>query len=114
MVYKLIKTEGIKARNDELRVRAVSLPTGKYAVILADPPWQYSNSGFNESAESQYPTMPTDKIFIDDHAPNLFIRLAYASAIGIMSVAWNWPSAPLRHSVSPKPDTSLRRVRPGA
>ena len=58
-VYKLITT---KARNEELRRKAVSAPTGKYAVILADPPWQYSNSGFNESAESQYPTMPTDEI----------------------------------------------------
>ena len=58
-VYKLITT---KARNEELRRKAVSAPSGKYAVILADPPWQYSNSGFNESAESQYPTMPTDEI----------------------------------------------------
>jgi N6-adenosine-specific RNA methylase IME4 len=58
-VYKLITT---KARNDELRNKAVSAPSGKYAVILADPPWQYSNSGFNQSAESQYPTMPTDEI----------------------------------------------------
>lgn len=61
-VYKLIKAESIKARNEVLRDKAASLPVGKYSVILADPPWQYSNSGFNESAESQYPTMPTDKI----------------------------------------------------
>lgn len=58
-VYKLITT---KARNEELRRKAISAPSGKYAVILADPPWQYSNSGFSESAESQYPTMPTDEI----------------------------------------------------
>lgn len=32
-------------------------PTGKYRVLYADPPWQYSNSGFNQSAESHYPTM---------------------------------------------------------
>ncbi len=37
-------------------------PAGKYAVIYADPPWQYDNTGFNESAESQYPTMPIDDI----------------------------------------------------
>ena len=61
-VYKLIKSESIKTRNAELRERAASLPEGKFSVILADPPWQYSNSGFSESAESQYPTMPTDEI----------------------------------------------------
>ena len=38
------------------------LPDGKYQVFYADPPWQYSNSGFAQSAANQYPTMPTDSI----------------------------------------------------
>jgi len=38
------------------------LPSGKYRVLYADPPWAYSNSGFNQSAESQYPTKPTEWI----------------------------------------------------
>jgi len=37
-------------------------PTGKYRVIYADPPWSYSNSGFDQSAASQYPTMPIEDI----------------------------------------------------
>jgi len=37
-------------------------PQGKYAVILADPPWKYDNSGFNEAAEGQYPTMSLEEI----------------------------------------------------
>ena len=41
---------------------APSFPPGKYQVIYADPPWQYDNSGFDESAESQYPTMPLEDI----------------------------------------------------
>jgi len=47
------------------RERAKSLPPpqGKYRVIYADPPWQYSNSGFTTSAENQYPTMPTEEIY---------------------------------------------------
>lgn len=49
-------------RQEERRDLAVTIPEGQYAVILADPPWQYSNSGFNQSAESQYPTMPVDEI----------------------------------------------------
>lgn len=35
---------------------------GRYSVILADPPWQYSNTGLTGSAEEQYPTMPTPEI----------------------------------------------------
>lgn len=38
------------------------LPEGKYRVLYADPPWSYSNSGFNQSAASQYPTKATADI----------------------------------------------------
>lgn len=38
------------------------LPIGKFRVIYADPPWSYSNSGFAQSAEAIYPTMPTEEI----------------------------------------------------
>lgn len=38
------------------------LPEGFYDIIYADPPWQYENSGFGNSAESNYPTMPLEKI----------------------------------------------------
>ena len=40
------------------------LPTGKYGVIYADPPWQYSNSGFYNAVEAEYPTM-TEQELID-------------------------------------------------
>lgn len=58
-VYTLIKTEERKEQRKDLIAK---MPSGKFAVIYADPPWQYSNSGFNESAESQYATMPTEDI----------------------------------------------------
>lgn len=38
------------------------LPDGIYDVIYCDPPWQYSNSGFEMSAENHYPTMSTDQL----------------------------------------------------
>lgn len=38
------------------------LPEGKFRVIYADPPWQYDNSGFEQSAASHYPTMSTADI----------------------------------------------------
>jgi len=44
------------------KIESPSLPYGKYFVIYADPPWQYQNIGFDESAEQQYPTMSAEEI----------------------------------------------------
>jgi N6-adenosine-specific RNA methylase IME4 len=38
------------------------IPEGEYRVIYADPPWQFDNSGFDQSAAAHYPTMPTEQI----------------------------------------------------
>jgi len=61
---ELAKLSGTKILREERKskLKAQPLPTGKYRVIYADPPWEFSNAGFNESAESHYPTMPTSKI----------------------------------------------------
>jgi len=59
---KVIKEIKAEKRKSERAGLIVTMPSGKYAVILADPPWQYKNSGFNESAESQYQTMSTEDI----------------------------------------------------
>lgn len=40
------------------------LPNGKFYLILADPPWEYSNVGFYQAAESVYSTMPTQNICV--------------------------------------------------
>ena len=62
-VRSLTQAENRKGRVDSIIAKNKPLDTGKrYSVIYADPPWQYSNSGFNESAESQYATMPTEDI----------------------------------------------------
>lgn len=44
------------------KLKTQPLPNGKYRVIYADPPWQFNNSGFSQSAKSHYPTMPVEKI----------------------------------------------------
>lgn len=41
---------------------APPIPAGTFRVIYADPPWSYSNSGFEQSAASQYDTMTTEAI----------------------------------------------------
>ena len=40
----------------------LEMKAGKYFVLYADPPWQYDNSGLNESAAQQYPTMAAEEI----------------------------------------------------
>lgn len=62
--------------------RQAELPKGKYSVIYADPPWEYRNSGFDESADNQYPTMPLDEICalpISDLADNTSILFLWAT-----------------------------------
>jgi len=52
------KRETVRHSRDE----APPLPDGKYCVLYADPPWEYDNSGFDQSAASQYPTMSVEEI----------------------------------------------------
>ena len=46
------------------RIHATSTKTTEdsFQVLVADPPWSYSNSGLEQSAAGQYPTMSTNKI----------------------------------------------------
>lgn len=46
----------------EQKQKLLPLPEGKFRVIYADPPWQFDNEGFEQSAEQQYPTMPVKTI----------------------------------------------------
>ena len=39
-----------------------ALPAGEYDLVVADPPWQYDNSGFSQSAAAHYPTLTVDTI----------------------------------------------------
>jgi N6-adenosine-specific RNA methylase IME4 len=59
-VYKEIKKQERQEMHQAKHVQP--FPQGKYAAILADPPWKYDNSGFNEAAEGQYPTMTLEEI----------------------------------------------------
>lgn len=64
------------------------LPTGKYSVILADPPWAfkaYSQNGMDRSPENHYPTMSIEDI-MDMPIGDLSER---------NSVLFMWATAPL-------------------
>lgn len=47
--------------NDRKRL-ALELPEREYQVILADPPWQFRNTGLRGVAAGHYPTMPLEEI----------------------------------------------------
>lgn len=58
---KAIVDEGRAQRAKELG--APSLPRGRYSIILADPPWKFSNqSSSSRQIDNQYPTMTLDDI----------------------------------------------------
>ena len=59
------------------------LPPNQYRVIYADPPWSYDNSGFDQSAASQYPTMTVDEICdlpVDERAADESVLFLWATS----------------------------------
>jgi N6-adenosine-specific RNA methylase IME4 len=61
-VKKIIQEAKKEERKETLQAKAKELPAEKFQVLYCDPPWQYSNSGLNGSAESKYPTMATEDL----------------------------------------------------
>lgn len=44
------------------KTTSISLPEGKYSVILADPPWTYDNTGVEGAVDKEYPTMTIQEL----------------------------------------------------
>lgn len=64
----------------------------RYAVILADPPWSYSNSGTRGAALNQYPAMTNDDILrlpVADHAADDSVLLLWATWPKLAEVCLN-------------------------
>ena len=59
---KTVSSVKQETRRKTLQENPPEMPEGIFNVIYADPPWQYSNSGFASSAVKQYETMPTPEI----------------------------------------------------
>lgn len=49
-------------RRQHIAETVAALPEGLFAVVYADPPWSYDNSGLSQSAASHYETMTIDDI----------------------------------------------------
>lgn len=61
----LLKAGERHQKNDATRARQTPLPSGKYGVIYADPPWTFrvwSGEGKDRAAENHYPTMTQEEI----------------------------------------------------
>jgi N6-adenosine-specific RNA methylase IME4 len=65
------------------------LPTGEFDVVVADPPWDYDNSGFDQAAAAHYPTMPLEAIKALPIADPTFPRFADPCVLFL------WVTAPL-------------------
>jgi len=61
-VLRRVKEKAREEYIDSLRNTPVKLPEGEFNVIYADPPWKYENSGFEMSAENQYPVMSVQEM----------------------------------------------------
>jgi len=46
----------------EQKEKKIPLPEGKYNVLLADPPWTYSNTGVEGAVDKEYPTMTIQEL----------------------------------------------------
>lgn len=65
-------------------------PKGQSQVLYADPPWNYSNTGFDQSAQQHYPTIPTIKLC----SPEEWLKLPIAEILEPRSVLFLWVTYP--------------------
>jgi N6-adenosine-specific RNA methylase IME4 len=85
-------TDAVRARAHGDKVAAITagrLPSGVYDVICADPPWRYDNSGFDQSAAAQYPTLDVQAICDLPETDPTFPKFAEPSVIFV------WATSPL-------------------
>jgi len=71
-------------------IKNLSPPKGISQVIYADPPWNYSNTGFDQSARQQYQTIPT----LDLCQPEIWLKLPIKKILQDRSVLFLWVTYP--------------------
>ncbi|MCK4785187.1 MAG: hypothetical protein KAV87_15665 [Desulfobacteraceae bacterium] len=71
-------------------IKKLSPPKGISQVIYADPPWNYSNTGFDQSARQQYQTIPTPDLC----QPETWLKLPIKKIIQDRSVLFLWVTYP--------------------
>jgi len=61
-IIKQVANRWLAAFFGPVRLPSPALPKLESQVLYADPPWRFSNTGFDQSAAQKYPTMTTDAI----------------------------------------------------
>lgn len=80
-ILKRIRKKELGEKSTKMK----ELPKGKFRVIYADPPWQYRNTGFDQSASQKYPTLSTEEI----------CKLPIQEKVGDSGVLFLWITNPL-------------------
>ncbi len=71
------------------QIESGQLSETEYDVICADPPWQYDNSGFDQSAAEHYPTMDVQALCDLPEKDETFPKFADPSVLFL------WATSPL-------------------
>jgi len=88
-VKQQAKAERRASREADLARKITALPSKRYGLLLADPPWRFEpwsrETGMDRAADNHYPTMTADEIR----------ALDVASIAAPDSVLWLWATAPM-------------------
>jgi len=72
------------------KIKELPSPKGISQVIYADPPWNYSNTGFDQSAKQQYQTIPIVQLC----QPEIWLKMPIKKIIKPRSVLFLWVTYP--------------------
>src|SRR5829696_398441 len=88
-VEQQAKAERRASREADLARKITALPSKRYGLLFADPPWRFEpwsrETGMDRAADNHYPTMTADEIR----------ALDVASIAAPDSVLWLWATAPM-------------------
>src|SRR5829696_9050827 len=88
-VKQQAKAERRASREADLARKITALPSKRYGLLFADPPWRFEpwsrETGMDRAADNHYPTMTADEIR----------ALDVASIAAPDSVLWLWATAPM-------------------
>lgn len=88
--YQVVNVGLAPIENLDVADGELVVPAGRFATIVADPPWRYGNTSTRGAAEDHYPTMSIDELCELDIAPG---RAADQSHLYLWTTAGHLPEA---------------------
>jgi len=90
-VKELIRSDAHGAK--VAAIQSGALCSSEYDVVCADPPWQYDNAGFDQSAANHYPTMTVEALCALPRVDVLFPKCADPCVLFLWATSPLLPSA---------------------